>query len=173
MTTTTTKTIDEQMIKNGLTRFCEERFIYLLLEHDKEGYILRKLRNNDFVDEIEKKLWVQYDLSYYLWLETYNIELEWVDENMKIKTCSFCEWNPTKYNALKTEITQMKYIDALYTIAENFFETSIWKEEQTQKNIDNLFDSILSEHCRILIYDKSSEELLDYVNELCPEFCPK
>lgn len=164
-----TTTENEQMIKNKLTTFCEERFIYLLLDHDKERHFLRKLCNNDFLDEIEKKVWIYHDLSYYLWLETYNIDLQWVDENMKIETCTFYEWNSTKYNRLKTEIIQN--IDALYAIADDYFDSSIvWKEDIT---VDHLFKSILFEHCRILICDKSVEDLIDYINEMCPEICIK
>ena len=157
-----------------LKDFCEERTRYLLLEHDKEQNILRKIRSNDFQDKIEKSLWVDNDLNYYLFLERYNYQdISIVCENIFIETCSYREWNPSKYDELKSELTQIKYINVLYALADEYF-LSIWKwTDIIQNDIDNLFDAILMEYNRIMICDKTVEELLEYVNELCPEFCPK
>lgn len=164
----------KENIKSLFKDFCEERIRYLLLENDKEQNILRQIRSNDFQDKIEKSLWVDNDLNNYLFLERYNYQdISIVCENIFIETCSYREWNTSKYDELKSELTQIKYINVLYALADEYF-LSIWKwTDITQNDINNLFDAILMEYNRILICDKTVEELLEYVNELCPEFSPK
>ena len=154
----------KENIKNLFREFCDSRIIYILLENDKKQHILRKIRNEDWENEEERDRWVNTELNCHLAIENTGICLT---EEIYIQGCYFLDWDIMKYETLRNEITQQKYWEVLYEMADYYWIYIM------HDDIDKLFVSLLHEYNRRLICHKTEEELLEYINMLCPEFCPK
>ena len=160
----------KENIKNLFREFCDSRIIYILLENDKKQHILRKIRNEDWENEEERDIWLNTDINCYLAVENRGVYLT---EEIYIQGCSFRDWDIMKYEILRNEITQQKYWEALYEMADDMADDYWACKDIVHDDIDKLFVSLLHEYNKRYIFHKTEEELLEYINMLCPEFCPK
>jgi hypothetical protein len=138
-----------------LTTICEKYIIYLLEEHDKEKSILRKIRDDGPWENEEEHRWVSSKLVEYLMHGSmYNYE-------MTINDWILYEMTP-ELSQLLQELEKEQYREEMKHIRKRLIIGNA--------NINTL---ILNFYNTILMNKSFKKELVDYLNMLCPEFCPK
>lgn len=160
----------KENIKNLMKDFCESRIIFLLEEKDTEQHILRKIRGEEWENDSIRDHWVDNDLNYYLALENESIRIN----GIRLQSTSLQDWNTKKYHELMCEITQRQYWRTLFDMADDYW-ICIWKDwrDVIEEDMNDFCMALLAEYNRLLICNKSVEELLDYLNMLCPMVSPK
>jgi hypothetical protein len=164
----------KEHIEKLLKDYCESRIISLLEENDKDQFILRKIRNEDWKSIEERNTWICREFHYYLAFENDSIR---IGKDIRLRSSYFREWNPTRYDELMREIIQpQQNWKVLYEMADDYiiYIRKNWEgADIIQEDMDYFFMALLAEYNRQLICNKSYDELLDYVNMLCPDIIPK
>ena len=137
-----------------LTNICEPYIIYLLEERDSEHIILRKIRDRNWKNKEERERWISIKLICYLkfgshYTHGFTIH-EWIISEI-----------PEIYSEMIQELEKEKYREEM---------------EDLRRMLvigDSNFETLILNFYSNLILTKTDEELLEYLNMLCPEFCLK
>lgn len=133
-----------------LTNICEKYIIYLLEVNDEDQLVLRKIRDGVWVSEEERYKWVINVLINYLIFGSH--ELDGISIN---------EWILSTNSQIFQELEKEEYREEMRQICERFIIGNA--------SIKLLMYSFYG----TLLHSKKDEELLEYINMLCPEFSPK
>lgn len=133
-----------------LTNICEKYIIYLLEEIDEDQLVLRKIRDGDWISEEERYKWIISILIHYLILGSH-------DSN----GISINEWILSTESQIFQELEKEEYREEMRQIRKRLVIGNA--------NINLLMYNFYSK----LLYSKKDEDLLKYINMLCPEFSPK
>jgi hypothetical protein len=133
-----------------LTNICEKYIIYLLEEIDEDQLVLRKIRDGDWVSEEERYKWIISVLTHYLILGSHDSD-----------GISINEWILSTESQIFQELEKEEYREEMRQIRKRLVIGNA--------NINLLMYNFYSK----LLYSKKDEDLLKYINMLCPEFSPK